>query len=196
MRKLIYPQMVSLDGYIEGQGGTLDWSVPGDVLHKHFNDLYINGVIDTSLYGRKLYETMAAYWPEINEDSEKPEVEKVFARIWKKVPKIVYSKTLEKVEWNSELTRNVIPEDIQGLKRMPGGNIEVAGAELASTFLKLGLVDQIWLYIHPVILGGGKTMFPAKLNIKLNLIDSYTFPCQVIRLRYEINKTIESTTHE
>ena len=186
MRKLIYVQMVSLDGYMEGPGGSLDWSVPSEELHQHFNDLYLKGEIDLSLYGRRLYENMAGYWPEVKEDSNAPYVEKEFARVWKQVPKIVFSKTLKTTEWNSTLAREVIPEEIQSIKQQPGGMIEVAGADLAATFLKLGLVDQVWLYLHPVVLGGGKRMFPDELNLKLDHLDTKTFPCKVIRLKYGI----------
>ena len=72
--------MVSLDGFVEGPNGELSWSEPGPELHKHFNDQYLTGEIDTSLYGRRLYEIMASYWPTVNEDSDVPEVEKEFAR--------------------------------------------------------------------------------------------------------------------
>jgi dihydrofolate reductase len=187
MRKLIYVQMVSLDGYMEGPGGNLDWSAPSEELHRHFNNLYLQGEIDLSFYGRRLYENMAGYWPEIKENSGVPEVEKEFARAWKKVPKIVFSRTLKSTKWNSTLAREVIPQEIQHIKNQPGGMIEVAGAHLAATFLKLGLVDQVWLYLHPVVLGGGKRMFPAELNLKLDHIDTEIFPCEVIRLRYGLH---------
>ncbi len=178
--------MVSLDGYIEGSDGKLSWSEPSKELHKHFNDLYLTGEIDTSLYGRRLYEIMAGYWPSITDESNVPEVEKEFARAWKQPPKIVYSKTLKEAEWSSKLVREINPEEIKKLKEQPGGLIEVGGANLASSFLKQGLIDQVWLYVHPVLLGGGKPYFPAGLNLKLTFMDTLTFPCKVVRLRYKI----------
>jgi dihydrofolate reductase len=186
MRKLIYAMMTSLDGYIEGPNGDLGWSAPGEELHKHFNDLYLTGEIDTSLYGRRLYEIMAGYWPAITDESNVPDVEKEYARIWKQVPKIVYSKTLIEAEWSSKLEREIDPDEIRQLKEQPGGLIEVGGANLASSFLRHGLIDQVWLYIHPVVLGGGKPMFPGGLNLKLTFMDIQTFPCKVVRLRYTI----------
>ena len=185
MRKIIYAQMVSLDGFVEGPNGELSWSEPGPELHKHFNDQYLTGEIDTSLYGRRLYEIMASYWPTVNEDSDVPEVEKEFARLWVNIPKTVFSRTLEEVNWNSRLAREVVPDEIRQLKQQPGNHIEVGGAELAGVFMKHGLVDEFWLYIHPVILGAGKPVFPAGLGIKLTLVDTLTFPCKVVRLRYE-----------
>ncbi len=186
MRKIVYALNVSLDGYIEGPDGKLSWSEPSKELHKHFNDLYLTGEIDTSLYGRRLYENMAGYWPSITDESDVPEVEKEYARVWKQTPKIVYSKTLKEAEWSSKLEREIDPEEIQKLKERPGSLIEVAGANLATSFLQLGLVDQVWLYVHPVVLGGGKPYFPAGLNQKLTLIDTQTFPCKVVRMRYSI----------
>jgi dihydrofolate reductase len=185
MRKIIYALLVSLDGFMEGPNGELAWSEPGPELHKHFNDLYLTGEIDTSLYGRRLYEIMASYWPTVNEDSDVPDVEKEFARTWKKIPKTVYSTTLDEVHWNARLAREVDPDEIRRLKQQPGNKIEVGGAGLASVFMKHGLVDEFWLYIHPVILGAGKPVFPAGLGIKLTLMDTLTFPCKVVRLRYE-----------
>src|SRR5690625_165489 len=185
-RKLIYALTVSLDGYIEDPNGELDWSEPGEELHQHFNDLYLSGEIDTSIYGRRLYENMASYWPSIHDDSAVSDVEKEYARVWKRVPKMVYSKTLETAEWSSTLAREVIPEEIHQLKQQSGNKIEVGGAELAASFLKAGLVDECWLYIHPVILGGGKPYFPAGLRLDLQFLDTYTFPCNVVRLRYDL----------
>jgi len=186
MRKIIYALMVSLDGYIEGPDGELGWSAPGEELHKHFNDLYVNGDIDTSLYGRRLYENMSGYWPSITENSNVPDVEKEFARIWKQIPKVVYSTTLNETDWNSTLVREIDPDDVIRLKQQSGSLIEVGGADLAGSFLQRGLVDQAWLYIHPVVLGGGKPMFPKGLNLKLSLIDTQIFPCKVVRMRYAI----------
>jgi dihydrofolate reductase len=187
MRKIVYALMVSLDGCIEGPDGGLNWSVPSEELHKHFNDLYLTGEIDTSLYGRGLYEIMAGYWPSITDESDVPEVEKEYARIWKKVTKIVYSKTLNEAEWSSKLEREIDPDEIRKLKEQPGGLIEVGGANLAASFLKLGLVDQLWLYVHPAVLGGGKSYFPAGLNLKLTLMDTQTFSSEVVRMRYTID---------
>ncbi|MDR8393737.1 dihydrofolate reductase family protein [Aliifodinibius sp. S!AR15-10] len=185
MRKIIYSQMVSLDGYVEGPNGELEWSVPGDELHKHFNDQYLAGEIDTSLYGRKLYENMAGYWPEVEADDSATALEREFSSAWKKTPKIVFSTTLDEVEWNSSLQRKVDPQEIKKLKQQPGNNMDVGGADLASTFIKLGLVDEYRLYVHPVVLGGGKPMFPANETFRLQPIETRRFSCGVAMLRYQ-----------
>lgn len=191
MRKIIYSLMVSLDGYVEGPNGELNWSEPGEELHKHFNDQYLTGEIDTSLYGRKLYENMAGYWSQDFETDMDPpahEVEIEFARVWKAIPKIVFSKTLEKVEWNSTLLREVNPEEITQLKQQPGSNIDVGGATLASTFIKHRLIDEYRLYIHPVTLGEGKPMFPIGEQLNLELVETQTFACGVVMLKYQVKE--------
>jgi dihydrofolate reductase len=176
---------VSLDGFIEAANGDLSWSVPDEELHKHFNDLEAR--TDTNFYGRGLYENMAAYWPTADENPEASEVEIEYARIWKSKPKIVFSKTLDQVGWNSRLVRENIAEEVNKLKEQPGkAMMSVGGAGLASTFMQLGLIDEYWLYIHPVILGDGKPMF-GHLQDKINLqfVETRTFGSGVVLLRYE-----------
>lgn len=184
MRKIIYAMGMSLDGYVEDADGGLDWSEPSEELHRHFNDLYLTGEIDTSLYGRRLYENMAAYWPAAAENPASGSVELEFAGAWMSQPKIVFSTSLDSVAWNSTLKREVVRDEIVALKAQSGGAIEVAGATLAATFLRLGLVDEIRQYIHPVVLGGGKPMFPVDVHLDLELVESRTFDGGVVMLRY------------
>ena len=184
MRKVTYAMSVSLDGFIEATNGDLSWSFPDEELHTHFNDR--ENAIDTYLYGRRLYENMAAYWPTADENPAAPEYEREYARIWKSKPKVVFSRTLERVEWNSRLVRGNIPDEVNKLRKQPGKDMSVAGAEIASTFMQLGLIDEYWLYVHPVILGGGKPMFHQLRNeIDLELVETRTFGSRVGLLRYE-----------
>jgi dihydrofolate reductase len=184
MRKIIYALGVSLDGYIEDADGSLDWSVPSEELHKHFNDQYLTGEIDTSLYGRRLYENMAAYWPAAHENPDTEPVAAEFARAWLALRKIVFSTSLESVDWNSTLKRDVVREEILELKAQPGGDMDLGGASLAASFLRLGLVDEVRLYVHPVVLGGGKPMFPPNVRLDFELAASRTFDGGVVMLRY------------
>lgn len=177
--------MVSLDGYMEGPQGELGWSEPGPELHKHFNDLYLNGEFDTSIYGRKLYDIMSAYWPTQEDNPDAHGVEQEFSKAWKSVKKLVYSKTLNRVDWNSELKRSIDPEEIRQLKELSGAHIDIGGSTLAAEFIKLNLVDECWLYIHPKTLGGGKPMFPGNHMSQLSFINSEVFPCGVVLLRYK-----------
>jgi dihydrofolate reductase len=126
MRKIIYAMMVSLDGYIEGTDGSLDWHIVDEELHRHFNDL--ESKMDLLLYGRRLYETMAAYWPTADQNPSAPDYEVEYARIWQNKPKLVFSKSLDKVGWNSQLYREVNPEEINKLKAQPGNTLSLGGA--------------------------------------------------------------------
>jgi dihydrofolate reductase len=184
MRKVVYAMNLSLDGFIEGANGDLSWSVPDEELHKHFNNF--DAMIDIHFCGRRLYEIMAAYWPTADEDPAAPEYVIEYARIWKNMPKIVISKTLEKVGWNSRLVRENIADEVNKLKEQPGKYMSVAGAELASTFMQLSLIDEYWLHIHPVVLGAGKPMFRALQDwINLQLIETRTFRSGVVLLKYQ-----------
>src|ERR1039457_3757383 len=182
MRKEIYAMSVSLDGYIKGTDGDLSWTFPNEEQHKYFNDQ--ETMIDSHFYGRGLYDIMASYWGTADENQIAPKVEKEYARILKDMKKIVISKTLNEVRWNSQLIRDNIAEEVNKLKLQPGRDMSVGGAGLASTFMKLGLVDEYCLYIHPIILGSGKPMF-QNLNgkIQLKLIETHTFGSGVILLK-------------
>ncbi len=183
MRKILYVMNVSLDGYIEDPAGTLDWSFPSPELHQHFNDW--DRTIDTYLYGRKLYENMAAYWPTADQDPRIGPIELEFARQWKTKRKIVFSTTLKRVGWNSELFRGDLLEGVRRLKEQPGLDMNVGGAGLGASFLRLGLVDEVHLYTRPVLLGGGKPMFPANgPRMDLKLLEMKQFEGGVVMTRY------------
>ncbi len=183
MGKIIYAMLVSLDGYIETTTGDLSWSFPDPELHRHFNEE--DRKIDTFLYGRRLYENMAAFWPTADENPAAPEEEIEYARIWKEKKKIVFSQTLTQVAWNARLFRGDIAVEINRLKAQPGKDMTVGGATLAATFMHLGLIDEYRLYIHPVLLGGGKPMFPQLQDwINLKLIETRMFGSGVVLLRY------------
>jgi dihydrofolate reductase len=118
MGKLIYAMMVSLDGFIEGPDGELDWHVIDEELHRHFNDLERR--MAALLYGCRLFENMAAYWPTVEQEPAALDFEVEYAHIWQKKPKIVFSRTLATVGWNSQLFREVNAEEINKLKAQPG----------------------------------------------------------------------------
>jgi len=182
MRKLIYSMGVSLDGFIAGPDGEIDWSAPDEELHLFHNQQ--TRELGAQLCGRRLYEVMA-YWETVDENSSLPEHEREFARIWKETPKIVFSKTLEEVEGDARLVRDGIAEEVTRLKEQPGKDLAVGGAELASTCAKLGLIDEYRLFVSPVVLGGGKPFFPAlDERIDLELVETQTFGSRVVYLRY------------
>jgi dihydrofolate reductase len=185
MRKLIYSMFVSLDGFIETRNREIDWSAPDEELHRFANDEARE--TGTFLYGRRLYEIMVDYWPTADTKPSAPDHEVEFARIWKRMPKLVFSKTLDKVEWNSRLVRDNIAEEIRKLKAQPGKDLAIGGPNLASTVMQLGLIDEYRLLVHPVVLGGGTPFFPALDNrINLRLIETRTFGSGVVYLRYQV----------
>jgi len=184
MRKVIYSMSVSLDGFIETPNRELDWVIVDEELHNFFNDQARE--MGAFLYGRRLYEVMVAYWPTADTNPSAPAYEVEFARIWKDKPKIVFSKTLDKVEWNSRLVRDNIAEEITKLKAQPGKDLGLGGPTIASTFMQLGLIDEYQLIVNPVVLGGGTPFFPALLNpINVRLVETRTFGAGVVLLRYQ-----------
>lgn len=182
MRKIIYAQLVSADGYIEDQDGKIDWTKPGEELHRHFNELEKN--LDVNFYGRRMSEAMD-FWLTADQNPELKDYEREYARLWQQTQRIVFSKTLDKVEENARLLREVDPNEIRRLKNKPGKNMAVGGADLAATFIKHGLVDEFRLYIHPVVLGGGKPMFPVDQKLELQFMESQSFPGGVVMLKYQ-----------
>ena len=182
MRNLIYSFGVSLDGFIAGPGGDIDWSAPDEELHRFHNQQARE--LGAHLLGRGLYEVMR-YWETADENPSAPEYELEFARIWKDTPKIVFSKTLEKVEGNARLVRDGVAEEVAGLKQQPGKDLAVGGAGLAATCIKLGLVDDYRLFVSPVVLGSGTPYFPAlDETIDLELVETQTFGSRVVYVRY------------
>ena len=182
MRRLIYSMTVSLDGYIAGPDGAIDWSAPDDELFAvHTERVKETGV---QLCGRRLYETML-YW-ETAEESSLSADHVEFAQIWKALPKVVFSTTLESVVGNATLARGALGEEVSRLKEQPGKDIAVGGASLAGTCMRLGLIDEWRLFVSPVLLGGGTPYFPAlSERTKLELVETRTFGARVVYLRYQ-----------
>jgi dihydrofolate reductase len=181
MRKLIYSMTVSLDGYIAGPDGAIDWTVPDKELFLfHTQQIQETGV---HLCGRRLYETMV-YW-ETAEESPLVAEHVKFAQIWKALPKVVFSTTLESVVGNTTLARDGVGEEVSRLKEQPGKDIAVGGAGLARACMKLELIDEWRLFVGPALLGGGTPYFPPlEKEIDLELIETRTFGSRVVYLRY------------
>jgi dihydrofolate reductase len=184
MRKIILMMSVSLDGFFEGPGRELDWQTVDDELHRHFNEELAS--MSAFLDGRVTYELMARVWPNADADASStgPMVE--FARIWRDMPKIVFSRTLERADWNATVVRDVVPGEIAELKAQPGGDMVVGGAELAAAFMRHDLIDEYRLYVHPVVLGRGRPLFPpSEARIALELAETRRFGSGVVLLRHQ-----------
>jgi dihydrofolate reductase len=187
MRKVILAMQMTLDGLIEGPKGELDWAAKEDVeaWQDHF-DLMQSA--DTLLLGRVLYPGFEKYWlaAPTNPSSKKNEIE--YARLADRIQKIVFSRTLEKVEWKTtRIAKDHITEEIQRMKQQPGKEdmVLLGGAGLASTFVNLGLIDEYHLIVNPFILGGGKPLSKdVKEHHNLKLINSKTFKSGKVVLHY------------
>ncbi|HMS34801.1 MAG TPA: dihydrofolate reductase family protein [Ignavibacteria bacterium] len=179
MRKLIAAINMTLDGFCDHTAGIAD-----DELHRHYNELLNNA--GALLYGRITYQLMESYWPEIvkNPTGNKPEDE--FAVLIDNIPKIVYSRTLKKVEWkNSELKNEIIKDEITALKQQDGKNIFAGSPGLIVALTQLGLIDEYQLCVQPIILGNGLTLFKnIKDRINLKLINTKIFGSGAIVLYY------------
>jgi dihydrofolate reductase len=184
MRKLIYSMNPSLDGFIAGRGGDIDWTVPDDGLFRfHIEQTRELG---GHLLGRGLYETMV-YWETADQDPDASEPILEFARIWQALPKVVFSRSLEAVEGNTTLLRDGLGEEVARLKAQEGNDLGVGGAGLAGACARLGLIDEYRLFVSPVVLGGGTRFFPELEDpINLELVETRTFSSRVVYLRYRL----------
>jgi dihydrofolate reductase len=188
MRKVIVSMWVTLDGCIAGPNGEMDWVAQhfDEAMGKYEDDLV--SAADTLLLGRVTYESFAGSWPRVPDNPSASEGEKVYARKLNAMRKIVFSKTLEKVEWNnSTLMQEVLAEEIEHLKQQPGKDIVVYGsASIVQTLTNLGLIDEYQLLVYPVVLGSGKPLFKnITARVNLNLIKTEAPGSGVVRLYYQ-----------
>lgn len=182
MRTVIYSMSVSLDGFIAGPDGDIGFTAPDEELFRfHVEQTPHIGV---ELMGRRLYEAMLVWGDPEAAPSGPDELE--FARIWNAIPKVVFSTTLDQVQGNARLAVNDVAGEVAKLKAEPGeGVVSVGGAGLASTLIKLDLIDEYRLFVIPVVLGGGTPYFPPlEHSISLELLETRTFGSRVTYLRY------------
>jgi dihydrofolate reductase len=184
MRKVVWSTPISLDGFVEGPNG-LDWVIADAELHELATAE--EQAADLMLFGRVTYQLFVDYWPTAAADPANPPYVIDYANAINRaeLKKIVYSKTLDKVGWNAQLVRELIPGDIAAMKAQPGKDIIVAGPTLGSTLAQWGLVDVFELLVHPVVLGSGKRMFQdIQRRLDLKLAKSWTFQSGVVVLNY------------
>ncbi len=183
MGKLIYLMNVSLDGYVETPDHSLDWTEVDEEVHTWFTDR--GRTTDAFLYGRRLYDVMAAYWPHAESEPSVTPYMLDFARMWNETPKVVFSSTLASVDWNSRLVRGDVGDELARLRTEFDGDLAVGGPTLASEFIRRGLVDEYQLVVHPVILGAGTPFFPTlERPIRLRQTETRKFRSGVVYLGY------------
>ena len=185
MRSVVYTLSVSVDGFMEGPDREIDWHLVDAELHAHMNEWL--SAAGAFLEGRVSWELMAGYWPTADRDPDAPDVIVEFARIWRDMPKVVYSRSLDPgaVAWNTTLARSIDVSDIERLKAAPGGDLVVGGAETAAEFMRHDLIDEYRVYVHPVLIGRGKRMFlDPSVTASLRLVETRAFGNGVVLLRY------------
>src|SRR6266566_7493947 len=182
MRKIIVFENVTLDGFMAGPDGELDWAVRDDEVTQ--NSKEGNDSTDMFLFGRVTYDMMASFWPTPTGKSANP----VFAEALNNTPKIVFSTTLEKADWqNTEVMKELTKDEILKLKQLPSKNMMIFGSgTIVERLAELGLIDEYQLMINPVFLGKGKPLFKdIKDRINLKLVKTKTFNNGIVLLQYQ-----------
>jgi dihydrofolate reductase len=180
MRKIIYGINLSADGCCDhtkfsGSEGT----------HEYFTNLMRD--VDLIIYGRKTYELMVPYWPEVAKKQSENKAENEFAQTFDAIDKIVFSRSLDKVEGNTRIIRANLAEEVLKLKQEPGKNISIGGVSLPSQLMAFGLVDEFYFLVHPALAGQGRRLFDdinLQKQLDIKLIDSQVFPSGCIALHY------------
>lgn len=184
MAKLIYAAIVSLDGFIEDDSGGFEWALPDPETHAFVNEL--ERPLGTYLYGRRMYE-MTTGWQTVGQPGE-PDVspeELEFAEVWRSADKVVYSRTLpEVVTPRTRLEREFDPEAVRQMKDDAQQDISVSGPGLAQHAFVAGLVDEIHLFVFPVIVGGGRPGLPQGVRVDLELLEERQLGSGVVHMRY------------
>jgi dihydrofolate reductase len=182
MGTLIYGAIASLDGYIADEEGKFDWGEPDEEVHTFVNDL--ERQVGTHLYGRRLYEVMVAWETPESFPDQSPHLLD-FARIWRAADKIVYSRTLESASTaRTRIEREFDPEAVRRMKAEAERDLLVGGAELAGQAVAAGLVDELHLFLAPIVVGGGTRFLPERVRVELELRDERRFKGGMVFLRY------------
>ncbi len=182
MARLIYMALTSLNGYVSDEGGKFDWAVPAEEVHAFINEL--ERPVGTYLYGRRMYQTMAAWETPATIPDRSPVILE-FARIWQAADKIVYSSTLQTVSTaRTRLERRFDPEAVRKLKVEATRDITVGGPALAAHAIRAGLVDEYHVFVAPVMVGGGNPYLPVRVRVSLDLMDERGFDNGMVHLRY------------
>ena len=182
MAKLIYSALTSLDGYVADEDGNFDWAAPDEEVHAFANDLERS--VGTHLFGRRMYEVMA-YWETADTVADQPPVVRDYAKIWQTAEKIVYSRTLAEVSSaRTRIEREFDIDAVRQLKATADRDIGVGGPDLAAQAIEAGLVDELHLFLSPVVVGGGKQFLPDDVRLDLELLDERRFANGVAHLHY------------
>lgn len=185
MRSLVFFMHASLDGFVAGTKGELNWVTVNDEIFEFVSTMTAQA--DTALYGRVTFQMMEAYWPKAGEKPNASKHDKEHSIWYKNVAKVVLSKTLDDTGLkNTKVIRDNLQENITQLKQKSGKNILIFGSPGAShSLLEFGLIDEYWIFVNPILLGEGIPLFKnVNDRVKLKLLESKTFTSGVIALHY------------
>ncbi len=186
MGRLIYAANISLDGFVEDETGSFDWSVPDEEVHAFWNEHERH--IGTSLYGRRMYEAMRV-WEDDDWLTDEPTVVREYAEIWRDADKVVYSSSLvEPCTARTRTERRFEPAFVRRLKESSSANLSIGGAGIAAEAFRHGLVDECVLLVCPVVVGGGKSALPAGVRLDLELLEHRRFGNGVVYLRHAVRE--------
>ena len=190
MRKVIFKIELTMDGFISGPKGEMDWGPPSPAgAEESWNDVFdMLSTVDTVLMSRVIYQGFKEFWPAAATNPSSSKFEKQYSHWLDNAPKIVFSKTIDRVDWmNSRLVKGDAGKEIEQLKKEPGKNFVIwGGSRFPQALMNLGLIDEYWINVHPLVLGSGKSLFTEiKNRTEFNLLDTKIFKSGTVRLRYE-----------
>ena len=177
MRNLIYDINVSLDGVVDHTK-----MVPQEDTHEYFTNLMRE--VDLLVFGRKTYELMVPYWPDVAKDPSASKSDREFAVAFNSLKRVVFSRTLERAEANTRIVRTNLREEILRLKQEPGKSILTGGVDIPSQLIELGLVDECRFVVQPVIAGEGRRLLQGVRRLQLKLVESKVFKSGCVALHY------------
>jgi dihydrofolate reductase len=181
--RLVFASITSLDLYVNDVTGDFQWAAPDAEVHAFVNDL--ERPISTYLYGRRLYETMAV-WDTLDTSSEPPEM-RDYAEQWRTAEKVVYSSSLPEVTTSrTRLERTFDPDAVRALVRDADTDVAIGGPTLAAHALAADLVDDVHLFLNPVLVGGGTPALPDGVSARLELVDEHRFASGVVHLHHRV----------
>jgi dihydrofolate reductase len=185
MAKLICTALTSLDGYIADEHGDFEWAAPDSEVHAFINGL--ERPIGTYLYGRRLYEAMV-FWETTPAQPDQPPVALDYAKLWQAADKIVYSTTLQTASSaRTRIERTFDPNAVQAMKDAADRDLSIGGPALAAHAFRAGLVDEVRLFVSPIIVGGGNPFLPDRVRLNLQLLDEHRFDSGFVYLQYRVS---------
>jgi len=184
MGRLVYSAITSLDGYVADEEGRFDWAAPDEEVHRFVNDQ--ERAVGTYLYGRRMYDVMC-YWQDGGDEPDQSEIAVDYAHIWRAAEKVVFSRSLEHVSTpRTRLERSFDLDAVRELVRDADHDVSIGGPTLAAEALRAGLVDDVHLFLNPVLVGGGLPALPSGVRTDLDLVDEHRFGAGVVHLHHRM----------